>query len=135
MRLALFCLAAAAARVTSDAPDVARCACCELGDDVDASRLLTSKSLDDASIRTAVQLWFTDHGTYFFLSTWQFCARIGVGNRVGGTRCALNANAGQQDSQITGTVNHEPMKCLRLVSYRTLSVVLGRSVRYHSPST
>ena len=24
-------------------------------------------------------------GTYFLLSTWQFCARIGVGNRVGGT--------------------------------------------------
>ena len=43
-------------------------------------------------------------GTYFLLSTWQFCARIGVGNCVGGTRCALNANAGQQDSQITGTV-------------------------------
>ena len=71
-------------------------------------------------------------GTYFLLSTRQFGARIGVGNRVGGT---LNANAGQLDSQITGTVNpmlDEPMKCLRLVSYRTLK---RRSRRYHSPST
>ena len=60
MRLVLLsCLtyAAAAARVTSDADS---CACRELGDDVHTSRLLKSGQLDDTSIRTAVQLWFTD---------------------------------------------------------------------------
>ena len=61
---------AAATAVTSDgaAPEVDRSArlreCLrELeggGDDHAATRRLTSKHLDDTSIRTAVQLWFSD---------------------------------------------------------------------------
>jgi len=74
MRLVLLsCLtyAAAAARVTSDADS---CACRELGDDVHTSRLLKSGQLDDTSIRTAVQLWFSDRNAaeekYGDISTW-----------------------------------------------------------------
>jgi len=86
MRLVLLsCLtyAAAAARLTSDgaAPEVDRSArlreCLrELeggGDDRAATRRLTT-ALDDTSIRTAVQLWFSDRNAaeekYGDISTW-----------------------------------------------------------------
>ena len=67
MRLAVISFlacAAAAARVTSDAPEVdsARLRAClrELDGDHAPTRRLRSKGLDDTSIRTAVQLWFSD---------------------------------------------------------------------------
>ena len=56
--------------------------------------------LSQASLGAVDEDGGVDVGNLFFWAHLQFCERIGVGGRVGGTRCALNANAGQQDSQI-----------------------------------
>ena len=95
MRLAVVSFAcAAAAAVTSDgaaAPEVdlsARLLAClrELDGDHAPTRRLRSNDLDDTSIRTAVQLWFSDknaaeakYGDISWRATCSFCERIGVG--------------------------------------------------------